>query len=212
MKEQLESITSDLNWCFLTIKQYEKEIEEGRLKRHNWLDDDKKHVPDHPMIADNRFKRMNAADTILKNAKTSPAEFSPDIMGLIYKHMFDCCAAVRLALTQALLYVGNQGSLPYLQELIESEKESPAVKNTSVLVFDKIKDCKDFLEVNEFLYVGDIKNGAAHGQGKMFYRHNAHLIYEGGFKDNSFNGEGVYYNDDGSVKKRGAFRNGELVG
>lgn len=135
-----------------------------------------------------------------------------EVLDIIHEHLSDCCGAVRHILVLALLYVGNNSSIEPIKKLIHVENESEAVKKTSILIYNKLICNKNFIDTGTSLYVGEVKNNKAEGEGKLYYKHNGHLIYEGGFKDNEFHGEGIYYDNDGNIKHKGQFANGIFVG
>jgi hypothetical protein len=58
-------------------------------------------------------------------------------------------------------------------------------------------------------YVGDVKHGASNGQGKKYK--DGRLYYEGGFKENDFEGTGTYYYADGG-KYVGEFNASKITG
>jgi len=166
----------------------------------------------NPLLSDNKYIKMGVADTIFKIAHVKNNKITQEVLDTLHKHVFDSSAAFRLAIVQSLLCVGNSTSLQPVQQLYNIEKESIAVKNTCEIVLYKILNNKDFWDAGTFIYVGDIKDDSADGEGKMYYKHNGQLIYEGGFKGNRFHGLGVYYYDNKNVQNTGRFINGEFVG
>ena len=59
------------------------------------------------------------------------------------------------------------------------------------------------------LYSGHWENGKKHGKGTDY--RNGQKWYEGKFKDGEWNGKGTLYNDDGTIKWKGKFKDGEKV-
>lgn len=209
----IENIIEDLNYNYMSIEDYYKALDSKLLIAKDYLEDDisfQRDNPLHPLSMDNRFRRIDAADALLKKAQNK--DFNQNLLDIVHKHLFDCCSAVRLSLVRALLYVGNETSVKPLEALINVEKESNAVKNISNIVLDKIVNNKSFIEADLYLYVGDIKDNNADGIGKMYYKHNGQIVYEGEFKNNKFHGEGIYYNDDGSIRYKGTFEDGRFIG
>ena len=56
-------------------------------------------------------------------------------------------------------------------------------------------------------YDGNFKNGAFHGKGTLYYATINIPEYEGEFKKGRYCGKGTVYNEDGSVRKKGQFKN-----
>ena len=56
-------------------------------------------------------------------------------------------------------------------------------------------------------YDGTFKNQEYNGKGKLYYNGSSALKYKGNFRKGKYNGKGVLYNEDGSVRKKGEFKN-----
>ena len=73
-------------------------------------------------------------------------------------------------------------------------------------------DCQNglgTLTYNGIKYVGEFKDGMAHGQGTYTYANGDK--YVGEFKDNLLNGQGTFTTTDGTVEK-GLWEDGEFLG
>lgn len=165
-----------------------------------------------PLQKNDEALKFAKYDTIFKIAHVNSGKITQKVLDTLHKHIFDSSAAFRLALVQSLLCVGNSTSIQPIQQLYNIEKESIAVRNTCEIVLYKILNNKVFLDTGSFIYVGDVNEEAADGLGKMYYKHNGQLVYEGGFKGNRFHGLGIYYDNNGIVQNKGSFVNGEFVG
>jgi hypothetical protein len=235
--ESIEKLLEDLNCKYMSLVEYYSAVDKEMLPLKKVFEDDYKFqikYPDHPLSTDNTSRRMTAADTILFFAEQERKVVVP--IEVINEHILDCCAAVRLSLVQALLYIGDKSSVPYLEILFESEKESKMVKDNCSIVLEVLDNDLTFIsdralyyegEYNDekviglirvkpensglgsVVYVGNVKDENAEGVGKLYDKFSGQLIYEGGFSNNIFNGSGRYYNDDGSIKCEGIFINGK---
>lgn len=204
--EDLEKAVLNLNRKFMSIEDYNIAINSDKLEKLMWNDGENK-SPDHPMLSPNKAVRMKAADLFRDYKK----ELSRDMLSNLHKHLFDCCAAVRLSLAGALLHSGDDTSIEPLEKLSHTESESKMVKAMAGIALEVLKDKKGYLPMRQFLYVGDLEEGRANGKGKMYYSGIYSLIYEGEFKNNFFQGQGKYYNDDGTIKYEGLFKDGKFV-
>lgn len=211
----MDNVLPSLSWRFMSLKQYDEVIKFKKFKGINGYDNvPQLHTlyPSPPSIYNSQSIRMDTADTILEIAHVNSSKITQKVLDTLHKHIFDCSAAFRLALVQSLLCVGNSTSLQPIQQLLTIEKESLAIRNTCEIVLYKILNSKGFLDAGTFIFVGDIIDGAADGEGKMYYKHNGQLIYEGTFKSNLFHGLGTYYDDNRNLQNKGSFMNGEFVG
>lgn len=57
-------------------------------------------------------------------------------------------------------------------------------------------------------YEGEWKNDEYNGKGKLY--EDGRLLYEGDFKNGEYDGNGTLYNEDGSVKYKGKFKEGDI--
>ncbi len=131
LPEDIKQAVGDLSFKFMTIEDYYQAIETGELfKKPRFIDAMKFYSehPNHPNASENRFKRIGAADEIRDYSKTIKGELPQKILDSLHISLFDCCAAVRHLVAQALFYGGNKSSIHFLQNLIDTEKESKAVK------------------------------------------------------------------------------------
>jgi hypothetical protein len=129
-----ERMENDINWLkansFCTIDQYNELIARGVLVKKGILEDDFRFeslYPDHPMAVSKQMERIKTADDILRCARNIRGELPEKILSQLHEILFDCCAAVRDSISQALFHIGSLSSIPYLQALVDSEKDSKIV-------------------------------------------------------------------------------------
>ncbi|MBU3146207.1 hypothetical protein [Clostridium sp. CF012] len=210
----MDNVLQNLSLRFMPLQKYDEALNIGNkmlLKEHTNIPRLHSLYPNSPLTFNNRYIRMSTADTILKIAHVTSSKITQEVLDTLHNHIFDNCTAFRLALVQSLLCVGNSSSIQPVQQLYNIEKESTAVRNTCEIVLYKILNNKFFLDWGNFIYVGDINEEAADGEGKMYYKHNGQVIYEGGFRNNHFHGLGIYYDYNKNVQNKGSFVNGEFV-
>ncbi len=128
---------------YVGLFDYCAAVNEGRLAAYRYLIEDdiefSQSHPDHPLSAENRLVRIAAADFFKGQAKMQNADFDIRTLRRLYKALFDCCAAVRLSIAEALFHQPHPLSVSPLQELFEDEKESQAVKSMAWQALTKIK-------------------------------------------------------------------------
>ncbi|MBQ7358562.1 MAG: hypothetical protein IJW63_00480 [Lachnospiraceae bacterium] len=100
-----------------------------------------------------------------------------------------------------------------------------------VISFDGVNILVDLLlRTEDITYIGEFKNGEAHGRGvvtiagkplfagefkngeyvKGKLYDDGNLLYDGEFKNEKYHGKGVLYNSDGTVMYKGEFKNGDI--
>jgi len=82
--------------------------------------------PKHPM-AEGRFVRIKAADTIRDLSLNRKNPFSADVLANLHRSLFDCCSTVRLSIAEALSVAGDKSSIDYLERLAKEENHSEMV-------------------------------------------------------------------------------------
>ena len=194
--DEIKNALEGLKWKFMAVADYEKAVAGGVFSKNN---------PDDPLAPKNRGKRMGAADILRDYKKELPQE----ILDVLHVHIFDCAGPVRLSIAQALLYSGNQTSIPVLERLLDDKVAS--VKIMAGIVLDVLKNKEHFFRNGETIYLGEVKNGIADGKGRLYYFLLPNLIYEGEFRDNKFHGHGTYY-ENNKIKYKGEFRDGTFAG
>ncbi len=215
--EELKESFDLLKVNFMSVDEYVNAVKKGELKDKSFLVDDKKFFknnPKHPLASENRFKRIKGADQI-RNFKKG---FSEKTLDMIHRHLFDCCAAVRLSLLKAIMREGDQKSLNIVEELFKKEKnldlkniKSKSVEQYSMLTIKRLKNPQYKLDdLGLKSYLGEMENDEANGKGVLYYNSNGNIIYKGEFKDGKFHGSGTYYDEDGN-KFEGRFKDGEFV-
>jgi len=134
LNSELQQILDDLTYRFMDIREYRSAINAGQIIKKKIFEDDmifQAKYPDHPYTLDNRYVRINASDKILNIALNLKTQFPDSILEKLHVALFDCCATVRLSLSQALEVSGGQSSILYLTQLNELEDESKLVKDQS---------------------------------------------------------------------------------
>jgi|GEM_PF-914665 len=142
----IDSINRNLEliWSnkFMTLAEYRRSVESGALARSKLHHDDRsfqKAHPDHPLAGDNRYARIKAADAIKEAAKQINRPLPADILAQIHKALFDCSAAVRNSLAQALFFVGGPESVPVLERLLNTDSESKMVTSSAKVTLARCK-------------------------------------------------------------------------
>jgi len=119
---------------FCSVQHYTELVKNGTLKKKSWLDDDREFqekYPEHPLSKHYLEPRMAGADTIRDAARQLRAPLRPDLLDRIHRMLFDCSGAVRLSLSQALLNMDSETSIPHLEELVRIETGSKMVLRTA---------------------------------------------------------------------------------
>ncbi len=130
--ESLQKMVNRLkSYSFCTIDEYLGMVAGGEIvKKENLVDDIQFQLenPSHPLASDFRFGRIKYADQIRDKAKKMKENIPDETLLNIHEILFDCCAAVRLSIAQALSYIGTEASIPYLKRLLDEEPESKMVR------------------------------------------------------------------------------------
>lgn len=87
--------------------------------------------PEHPMAEPQRFIRIEAADFINDIAGTKPDLIDDSVLEQSHEALFNRCAAVRMAIAQALGKLGRPKSSGVLRRLLETEDESQWVRDAA---------------------------------------------------------------------------------
>lgn len=152
LPEEIKQAVKDLSFKFMTMEDYYQAIEAGELVKKRGLVDDMRFYfehPEHPLAGDNRFKRIKAADQVRDYSKKVRGGLPQDILDVLPVSLFDCCAAVRHSIAQAVFYTGDENFLPFLQRLVNTEKESKVVKKVAEIALIKLKHEIPFHTQNE---------------------------------------------------------------
>lgn len=139
IRENLELIWTSK---FMTMTEYRRRVEAGALVKSKWFCDDRafqKANPDHPLAGENRYARIKAADAIRDASRQINRPLPSDTLADVHKALFDCCAAVRHSLAQALFFVGGRESIPVIERLLETEPESNMVRSSAKVTLDRCK-------------------------------------------------------------------------
>ena len=127
---------------FLSMHDYKKAIDaEQMVRKGNYVDDrafSREH-PMHPLAADNRFVRIDAADSIRDQAAALQMPLPVELLDKLYPAIFDCCASVRHSLTHALFYCGSENSVHHLEKLLEVETESNMVRKYAAAAVERCR-------------------------------------------------------------------------
>lgn len=158
LSEEINQAMKDLLWKFMSIEDHNQAVDAGTLVRKPKLTDDMaffRKYPDHPMIGENRFKRIRSADIIRDYSKNLKGELPQNLLDKVHDALFDCCAAVRHSIAAVLFYGGNDTSIPFLMRLLETEKESPIVKKTAEVALFRIKPQYPFPKEDTLAFASD---------------------------------------------------------
>jgi len=85
--------------------------------------------------------------------------------------------------------------------------------NDEITILDiyDTKVCTDLvIQTEGIAYVGGYEKGLPHGEGYLF--NDDELIYKGSFENGDYEGEGILYFSDGTIKYDGEFKNGKYHG
>jgi DNA-binding Lrp family transcriptional regulator len=128
---------------FMNIYRYTSSIQNGIIPAYRYLVDDDDtfsgKYPDHPLSIGNRIARIKAADFFRDQARNCNVSFDIRTLRILHKALFDCCAAVRLSIAEALCHNADIFSISSLQELYDDEQESAAVKDMLAKAIARIK-------------------------------------------------------------------------
>lgn len=137
LEKQIEDALVQMkNAAFCTVIEYGELVAQGALVMKHPFEDDgvfQDRHPCHPLALDKRIRRIYAADTIRDCSQLLRESLRCDLLDGIHKGLFDCSAAVRHSLAQALLHLDSAESIPYLEELLHSETESRMVLRSARL-------------------------------------------------------------------------------
>lgn len=139
IKQSLDKIWANK---FMPIDEYRRRVESGALAKRQWFHGDQafqKQYPDHPLAANHRFARIEAADAIRDASKQINRPLQEDILVDLHRALFDCCGPVRLSLTEALFFVGSPKSIPVINWLIEVEPESKMVRGAAKVTLERCR-------------------------------------------------------------------------
>ena len=205
-----EMILEMMNHRYMNLSDYREAVSLGRLAPKQLLEDDGRFQqanPEHPLAMDSRMERIDAADTVCFEAKHGDSGIVP--LEEIHNHLLDCCPTVRLALVSALVKIGDKSSLGPLRVLEKVEDESDYVKKKVALAIDILENDKKTIFGSSSIYVGDVKDGMAEGEGKLYDSESSVLYYGGEFVNGVYHGLGTLYRGDGSILYKGMFINGK---
>jgi hypothetical protein len=130
----IEAIAAIKSNGFFTTSEYEEAVRQDVLvDKRRWGDDltFQRHYPDHPMNSENTGKRMYFADRIRDLTKILKEPLNDEIIGKIHSVMFDCCAAVRLSIAEALIHCAHPASIPYIESLLATVQDSELIKRAA---------------------------------------------------------------------------------
>lgn len=134
--QEISDLVEELkSYKFCTMAEYKDKVSSGELiKKHSITDDlaFTRNNPDHPLSGDFRFERIRCGDEILRKVRETNNEISSEILAGMHVVLFDCCATVRLSITEALGLIHSNSSILYLKRLLETEVESKMVINSTV--------------------------------------------------------------------------------
>jgi hypothetical protein len=127
----IENAFNDLTYKFMSMFLYKNNIENNKIINKPMMADDMKFFeqnPDHSLASENRFVRINAADTIQQYCSKKGVDLNKYQLNQLHRSLFDCCAPVRHSIAITLKIIGDNSSKPLLELLNETENESEMVK------------------------------------------------------------------------------------
>ena len=127
---------------FLSMHDYKEFIGSGQLVQKGMYVDDRTFYsehPEHPLARDNRFMRIDAADTIRDQAAVLQKPLPKELLDKLYPAMFDCCATVRQSLAHTLFYCGDEQSTHHLGKLLGVETESQLTRNYAAAALERCR-------------------------------------------------------------------------
>jgi hypothetical protein len=128
--DEFRGLLAALDHLFMSVDDYNAAVAAGALQKMGIYEDDTKFQrlnPDHPRSVDNRSIRIHAADTFMYAARARTQPYPREVLDRLHASLFDCCATVRYSIAVALGVAGDASSIPFLQRLVETEKDSAGV-------------------------------------------------------------------------------------
>lgn len=126
---------------FKTIDDYLNEVDSGMLPKHTIFSDAPTFDganPEHPLASSQRFPRIEAADEILIQTRELREYIYEPILEELHQVLMDCCATVALTISRALLYCGNESSLPIIEKVMTNPWKSKMIANAARFAHTRI--------------------------------------------------------------------------
>ncbi|MDD2497693.1 MAG: hypothetical protein PHY90_06130 [Desulfitobacteriaceae bacterium] len=144
--EKLAEALLGLEQRFMNMEELTKAGEEGKLiiksGPFGYDSEFQQMYPDHPM-SEKRYERIEAADAIRNLARERKNPFPAEVLNKLHISLFDCCAAVRLSIAEALTVAGDKSSIAYLERLEQEEKDSPMVMEQVKTALEQLRESYD---------------------------------------------------------------------
>lgn len=143
---ELAEALQGLELSFMTMEELKKAGEEGRLiVKSGPIGYDvefQRMYPDHPM-SEKRYDRIEAADAVRDLARERKSPYPVEVLNKLHRSLFDCSAAVRLSIAEALTVAGDKSSIVYLELLEQEEKDSPMVREQVATALEQLRELYD---------------------------------------------------------------------
>ncbi len=109
--------------------------------------------PGHPLCETEKSERMMLADQIFKIVSKNPDAINDVQLKIIHKIVFDCCAAIRLAIVEAIGLIGRKESIVILEKILQDGICTRNTKSVKMASIEAIKVIKGELKVDEGHYI-----------------------------------------------------------
>ena len=107
----------------------------------------------HPLCETEKNERMMLADTIRNIVSKNPAAINDAQLKIIHKIAFDCCAAIRLAIVEAIGLIGRKESIIILEKILQDDICTIDTKSVKMATIEAIKVISGELKINESHYI-----------------------------------------------------------
>lgn len=109
--------------------------------------------PGHPLCETEKSERMMLADTIRNIVSKNPDAINDVQLKNIHKIVFDCCAAIRLSIVEAIGLIGRKESIVILEKILQDDICTIDTKSVKMATIEAIKVINGELKVNEGHYI-----------------------------------------------------------
>jgi hypothetical protein len=139
---EISEALQGLEQRFMSMEELRKAGEQGVLIIKHGLGYDhefQQMYPEHPMSG-GRYERIYAADTLRDISRERQNPFPAEVLDKLHRSLFDCCAAVRLSIAEALTMAGDKSSIAYLERLSVDETDSKMVMQQVETALHKLQE------------------------------------------------------------------------
>ena len=150
---EVDELFLQLKHNALSIFDYNDKFQKGELVKKKLFEDDLRFNqcnPDHPLTYQNTGERMFGADSLFNLIVIDKKQLSDAQTNELHVALYDCCAAVKAVVAQIPGNLGNPKSIPFLENLLNTEHDSNLVKGSAM---EAIKVIRGELKVDEGQYI-----------------------------------------------------------